>query len=298
MIKLDNGIIQLLIQKPGSIYKSARFDWTGQITQVTYKNKYFFCTTESLLPFLMEKQGQGLYNEFGIDYPIGYDNCPIGSCFPKIGVGCLVKESLEPYDFFKDYKIIHYSFPFTVESIKAHFICKAEQFDSHYSFKLEKSIELKQNSFIINYTLHNYGKKEIRTNEYVHNFLSINGKPVGGNYELSFPFKLNPDKFGFVLNPKETMQFKEKTVKWNKPITGNKQFFVSNINSDYHSKGAWSLVDRDEKIGIQEEADFDVQKINLWGATHVISPELFFEIKVCPNNKISWSRKYTVFILD
>ncbi|UCH13447.1 MAG: hypothetical protein JSV22_10060, partial [Bacteroidales bacterium] len=65
-ILLGNSILRIEIDKPGQNYRDSRFDWTGKITQITFDNKYTFCTEETPDPELVNIKGRGLYNEFGI----------------------------------------------------------------------------------------------------------------------------------------------------------------------------------------------------------------------------------------
>lgn len=293
-ITLENELLRLDIQKPGKPYRGSRFDWTGQIIQVTYLNKYTFCTTELINGYEANEKGRGLYNEFGLDEPIGYYECSVGKKFPKIGIGLLTKDNNENYNFSKSYRITPYSFPYFVEKTKTQFFCETEK-GKDYSFQLDKRIELNKNTFTIFYTLYNCGKKVINTNEYVHNFLSINKKSIDKNYQLSFPFKLIPERFESIVNPGNVVQFEDGLVTWS--AVPQNAFFVANINTDFNGKGKWTLVNLEEKIGIQETTDFNVQKINLWGHAHVVSPELYIKIFAEPGEKISWSRTYSIFIL-
>lgn len=293
--QLKNEYICLDIQKPGEFYRKARFDWTGQIIQITFLNKYTFCTTEKLDDKSINDYGRGLYNEFGIDKPVGYDDCKVGEKFPKIGVGLLTKESTKPYNFFEDYKVTPYSFKTSFNDTEVVFICKSAK-DQEYSFVLEKRIVLNKNTFRVYYTLTNNGKKEIRTNEYIHNFLSVDYKAIDQNYKLYFPFKINPDKLRGKVNPGNVVQFENDVVSFRS--MPEDQFFFGNINTKYKGKGEWKLINTQDKLGIKEKTDFEIQKINLWGAGHVISPEIFFEINVTPGKSLSWSRTYELFTLD
>ncbi len=295
-IKLENELLRLDIQTPGNPYRGSRFDWTGQIVQVTYMNKHSFCTTELINGQLINEKGRGLYNEFGIDQAVGYDDCPVGGKFPKIGVGLLTKDSNKPYDFFHNYEIQRYSFPYSVEKDKVQFFCEAEENKHEYSFQLEKQIQLNRNSFTINYTLRNKGSKTIRTNEYVHNFLSINNKNISSDYKLSFPFKVNPQKFNQLVDPNDILDINDESLTWKSVPTV--PFFIAGLNGDYNGKGSWSLINVKENVGIKETTSFNVRKMNLWGNTHVVSPELFVNIIVPPESEYSWFRTFTVFLLE
>jgi hypothetical protein len=86
------------IAHPGE-YAGSRFDWTAFIRQVTLKQGlHTFCTAESLVSG-KGTGGIGLCNEFGNDLPVGYDEAPSGSKYPKIGVGLLTRRDSGRYDF-------------------------------------------------------------------------------------------------------------------------------------------------------------------------------------------------------
>jgi len=294
-IRLKNEYLCLDIQKPGCPYRGSRFDWTGQIVQITFLDKYTFCTTETLNEQMFDKQGRGLYNEFGIDQPVGYNDCPVGWKFPKIGVGLLTKGTNKPYDFFYDYPVTPYSFPYAVENTKAQFFCETEK-SREFAFQLDKRIELDKKTFTIHYSLSNCGKKVIKTNEYVHNFLSINRRPIDANYKLSIPFEIRREKLEQIVNPDNVVKVDGNSITWNsKP---KEPFFFSGINNHTKGKASWTLIHEQEKIGIQESSDFDIQKINVWGNGHVVSPEIYFQIEVVPGEMLEWSRKYKVFTLS
>ncbi|GAB5409344.1 MAG: hypothetical protein BalsKO_17090 [Balneolaceae bacterium] len=72
-----------------------------------------------------------------------------------------------------------------------------------YTYILFKKIELLENGFLVSYTLENTGEKDIITDEYTHNFLSINNQPVSPNYALSFPFALMSSEFEELVDPEE-----------------------------------------------------------------------------------------------
>lgn len=292
MPELRNEYLCLEIQIPGENYRGARFDWSGQIIQITFKNKHTFCTREIFNKFNQKKYGRGLYNEFGIDQPVGYDDCPVGGLFPKIGVGLLRKKSLKSYDFFDNYQATPCDFSSSFNKDRAFFSCKTNN-NREYSLELKKQIALDKNKFTISYSLFNSGNKTIKTNEYIHNFLSINKKNIDENYILYFSFPLETVNFTKFVNPEKAVQFKKDFCIWNTFI--KEPFFFSNINTIYKGKENWTLIHLTDKVGIRESADFIIQKVNLWGASHVISPEIFFQIDVQPGEMISWSRLYEIF---
>ena len=294
-VQINNEYLSLEINTPGEVYHGARFDSTGQIVQITYLNRHTFCTSETLNENLNNSQGRGLYNEFGIDKAIGYKRCKIGESFPKIGVGELTKVNDKPYDFFYNYEVKPYSFTFEAEKECISFMCKSSP-GSIFPFILEKKVSLDKNNFTIHYTLYNSGSEEIRTNEYVHNFLSINKKVINEDYRLNVSFPLYPDKFTTTVNPDEAVCFEQDCFTWNSNPT--KPFYFKNIETINEAVGTWTLVHLGGKVGITEISDLNVQQINLWGHAHVVSPEIFIEVNVAPGKSFSWKRTFTLFTLE
>ena len=294
-IQLKNEFLSLEFEEPGEIYRGTRFDRTGQIVQITYLNRHTFCTSETLDENLNNKQGRGLFNEFGIDQPIGYDSCKIGESFPKIGVGDLIKENDAHYDFFHDYELKPYKFSYRKEKSSVSFLCESG-ITNGYSFRLEKNIKLHENNFTINYVLYNSGEKEINTNEYIHNFLAINKKPINEDYKLHLPFPLYPDNFAASVNPNDVISFAESYLTCSSIPKG--QFFFKNVETTNEAVGSWTLIHEGEKVGISEMTDSNVQRINIWGSAHVISPEIFIVVNVSPGQSCSWNRKYSLFSID
>ena len=180
----------------------------------------------------------------------------------------------------------------TIESNKIITDCLS-QIINGYSYVMKKEIELFESGFMITYNLHNTGEKTISTNEYNHNFLAINKDLIGSHYILKFPFKIKPALFGATVNPEEKVEIGQNEITFNN--TPYEQFFFSNLSGNENVNASWELINTKSKIGISETASFKTRKVNLWGWKHVISPELFFNIKVNPGQTIEWSRTYNVF---
>ena len=294
MFKISNTSLELEVQEPGSVYRAARFDWTGQITQITFKDRHTFCTDEVLSTNLFHNTGRGLYNEFGIQEPVGFDDCPIGGGFLKIGVGVLTKDSDKDYDFFHNYPIEPGRMSFKSNADSATFTCEAET-DRGYAYFLKKSIQLENQCFIIQYQLRNKGIKPIRTTEYIHNFLAIDHLPITERYQIQLPFQLDSIRFHENVNPDGAVVYEGDTVSWQSEP--EKAFFLSMEKPESSLPATWSLVHRAAHVGIREICDFEACRINLWGAGHVVSPEVFYAIDLPPGGSDTWQRKYEIFEL-
>lgn len=289
---LKNKDLEIHIDFPSENYNYSRFDWTGKITAVIYKN-IAITTKEKLKNQNDSIDGKGFYNEFGIEIPIGFDEIKEGEWFHKIGVGILKKDH-EPYYFNKNYEIQAAVFKVNTTPNKISINCEAPNVNG-YSYHLKKEIELLQNGFFIHYQLKNTGTKTISTDEYNHNFITINNELLDENYVLKFPFSLDATLFDAIVNPKENMVINQQEFSFKN--SDQEEFYFSNLSGGKAVTASWELINKKAKLGIRETGSFKTSKINLWGSKHVISPELFYELKVMPGETINWSRTYQLFEL-
>ena len=187
------------------------------------------------------------------------------------------------------------NFDITYEGQKIIIVCKSESVNG-YSYILKKEITVSENSFTIDYSLHNTGEKKIITDEYVHNFMAINNALIGEDYTLKFPFQINLSLFDETVNSENKVEIGLDSITFNK--TPKKQFFFSNLTGGKELKAEWILTNLKANVGIKEIGSFKTDKVNLWGWGHVISPELFFKISVNPKERVEWSRKFEVFKIN
>ena len=290
---LKNNHLELHIDAPTENYSCTRFDWTGKISQLKFQN-IPLTTIENTDLINTACFGKGFYNEFGIDTPLGFHETAIGGWFHKIGIGLLKKEN-EQYLFHKKYAVKPAKFSVSTEANAVIIHCTSEAFNG-YSYKLTKEIKLYSSSFTIKYTLHNTGEKEIVTDEYVHNFMATDNALKGKEYALEFPFKLEPPLFDETVNTEQKVAIGSNRITFKE--TPKEQFFFSNLSGGKLENAAWTLLNSNTKIGIQETGSFQTNKINVWGWGHVISPELFFKINIKAGKALEWTRTFEVFKIN
>ena len=290
---LKNKKLEIYVDAPSENYNCTRFDWTGKISKVRFQN-ISVTTVENTDLINTVCFGRGLYNEFGIDTPLGFTETAIGGWFHKIGVGLLKKED-DLYIFHKKHAVKPAKFAVFSEANKVIITCVSDAVNG-YSYELTKEIELHHSSFTVKYTLHNTGEKEIVTDEYVHNFMAINNASIGKDYELSFPFELQPLFFEETVNTEQKAAIDVHKITFKG--TPKEQFFFSNLSGGSKVKAEWKLTDLKTTIGIKETGNFQTTKINLWGWEHVISPELFFQINIKAGESSEWSRSFEVFKIN
>jgi hypothetical protein len=290
-MKLENETIRLDIEEPGEGYVGSRFDWTGKITQITFRGQHTFCTEETADPANLHRGGRGLFNEFGIDAPIGYEECSVGDVFLKPGVGLLSRPSEEPYDFFFTYPVAPGVTGWELDDRSASFEFRCATPRGH-AIVLHKDIVLDGSGFSIHYALTNRAATTLRTNEYVHNFLAINREPLGPAYRLTCSFPLSTAGFPESLNPGNAVFFRGDRALWNQAPTS--QFFFGGLHPVADETVSWRLEHMRQRLAIQESVGFAVQQFKLWGAGHVVSPELFKSIEIPAGSTGRWSRSYQI----
>lgn len=288
---LSNGILTVEIAEPGA-YNGTRFDWTGFITQVTLEEgKHTFCVPESLVPG-HGSNGVGLCNEFGISRAIGYEEAAAGEWFPKPGVGLLQKPDEEAYDFSRTYPLTPFKISAESSGQEITYTVLPEECRG-YSMLLTKCISLDGDRINIDYKLENKGTKPLHTEEYIHNFIGINGRLTGEGYELRLPGAaiVEAPESSFTA---ELLHTSGDRLYWN--TEPGRPFYCrlagwENADAEFF----WELIHHPSGVGIRESGNFRPERMAFWGERHVISPEVFTDISILPRHSKGWRRSYQFF---
>ncbi|KOR87791.1 hypothetical protein [Paenibacillus solani] len=291
---LKNDRLSVEIVSIGEAYRGTRFDWTGFITQVSWKDEqeelHTFCVPESLIPN-EGTGGEGLCNEFGIFDPIGYDEALPGGKFPKIGVGQLTRLDEADYNFARTYPVEPYRMEEDIAAQSARYKVHAQDCNG-YAVEYIKSIQLKDSRLILEYHLHNTGVKPIQTHEYVHNFIRVDQHSIGPDYEMTLPVMMHTQDMDPEYTP-SVLRTQDLKVSWNEipsqPFYGRLPE-ISNVSGP-----TWELVHQPSGVGIREWDNFPVVSMALWGVGYVVSPEVFVKIAIQPGESQSWRREYEFF---
>ena len=287
---LKNKYLEVQIDLPHEGYRFSRFDWTGKITDLRFLGTNFLsqerldCPDENLI-------GKGLYNEFGMQEPLGFREANIGDYCHKIGLG-LIKKAEPNYHFLQAYEVVAADFSHHGDQQELKIVCRSPR-HLGYAYRLEKVISLAEAQLNIAYHLKNLGEKIIHTEEYNHNFLAIGARKVDAQYQLDLSFAPAAKDFEEYEDPTGVLGLHQRSVKLQEQSVD--PFFIGRLNGEKKAPANWSLYHRGLGLGLQERGDFLASKINLWGWGHVISPEVFHEIRLAPGESSSWNRSYTFF---
>ncbi|WP_438444602.1 hypothetical protein [Gorillibacterium sp. sgz5001074] len=284
---LSGGGLIVELALPGA-YRRPRFDRSGFITQVTeVKSGRRYCAYETNDGSL-ERGGAGICSEFGIFEALGYEETRPGEWFPKLGVGLLQKQSEEPYSFAGDYPL--QPFHWTVHAETERITFETEPVECRgYAAGYKKTVSVLDSALRIEYELRNAGARPIHTCEYAHNFLSLDGLPVGTAYELelSFPLEvtlMEPDYSPVILRPAAS------GMRWNG--TPEQEFYCRLGGMEGRSPVGWELRHAETGACVGEECDAPAAMLALWGTAHTVSPELFVELRLEPGETVRWTRTY------
>lgn len=264
------------IAEPGTVYRGSRFDWTGTVVQVTLDGRHTFCGAEPP----GGTGGVGLHNEFGLFAAIGYDEAAPGEQFPKLGIGLLTRPDDGPYQFARSYEIEPFAMGVSETPASAEFAVEPRECRG-YAARLVKRLEADGNTLRISYGLENVGAKPLETQEYVHNFLSLSGQPVGPDYRLSVPTM----GLDWLTPP---LRADGGRITWAQ--TPGEAFYGR--TSEFSAAGpCWEL--SCGGLTVRECTDRPWNTFALWGTATVVSPEAFVAVRVPPGGCMTWERTYT-----
>lgn len=269
-------------------YRGTCFDWSGIISQVEYKGHTFFDNLEEPHNSLLHYQCIGLCEEFGTDMPLGFQTAKTDENFIKIGVGYLIKKDMRRKYFSGDAYEVALFLPWEVKKEENRISFRQTLQNARgWSYEYEKTIELSQYppSMIVRHTLRNTGEKLIVTDYYCHNMILIDGKTLGTEYKIEFPFiietaqKSEMKKRGAVLNG-GTITFKElEGILWCKfnGIFGREQNNFKIIKGD---------------VSMEVSGDWPVSKFTFYAEKSSICPEPYLSIRIAAGEEFVWNTKY------
>jgi hypothetical protein len=293
-VRLSSDRLVVELAAPGSIYRGTRFDWTGFITQVTLDGRHTFCVPESLEPG-QGTGGVGLCNEFGIEMAVGYADAKPGNHFPKLGIGLLVKSDDQDYSFMHPYEIAQL-FPVEIEAEDTQASIVVEPLDCRgYAARVTKTIAVRGDQLEISYQLENTGQQPIATHEYCHNFCGIDQHHMGPDYRLRVPYKIELAEMPATWRQRldEALSIEGGDIRCR--ATPKSPFYCRPQGFARTDAPQWELVHVPSGVGMREYDDFAPSRVAVWGTTHVISAEVFVDVRSQPGEVQTWSRRYEFF---
>jgi hypothetical protein len=293
---IANGQVKAVIQLPDArigYYRGARFDWSGQVSSLTWGgHEYFGQWFEQYDPTLHDGI-QGPVEEFLTgDSALGYAEAPAGGTFVRIGIGTLRKPAGETsLQRFGRYEIVDGG-TWTIKPGKDHiaFVHELKE-GTGYAYTYRKTLRLDGNRLIIEHELKNTGIKPIATSVYNHNFFTLDRKTTGPDNVVRFPFE---PKAARPLNGMAEIRGREVAIA--RPFVAKESVFTELEGfGPAASDNGFEMENRATGAGVRVAGDRPLLKLYFWSAYRTVCPEPYVDVSVEPGRTTSWAITYTFY---
>lgn len=286
-------------------YTGTRFDWSGVIADLEFAGHHlyrpwFSSVDPSVRDFTYKDDAiiaapnsamTGPVEEF--QTPIGYDTAKPGDTFLKVGVGLLKKADDTPYSFAKHFDLVDggkWTTHTTPSSITFEQVLGGA--DSQYGYIYTKTLRVDgdSNRLIIEHHLKTVGKIAISTRIYDHNFLTIDGLPVGSAYSITVPYTIQPTRqpdSKFVTTEGSTARYIA-DLQGQDRVAFGLQGFSTDVK-DYR----FQIANSTAKVQLTITGDRPLVNASVWSIRSVLAVEPFIEIQADPGKEAAWSYTYT-----
>jgi hypothetical protein len=312
--QLTNGQLKVLVYLPDAkngYFRGTRFDWAGVIGRLEYQNHVYYDKW-----FTRTDPAQRDYDATGAEIiagpntavtgpveefsrPQGYDAAAPGGTFVKLGVGVLKKPAdAGNYSTYRLYDIAdggHRTLETKSDALT--FTHDVNDTNSGYGYHYVKTVRLTPGKpeMKLEHVLRNTGTKRIDTPVYNHNFLEIDGLPIGAGYVIKAPYEIKANR----LPPADMAEVRGKEIVYLKDLTGTQTVSVPMAGfgptpADYdfrveHTKAG---------AGLRITADRPLSNATLWSMRATMGLEPFIAIGLDPGQEFTWTLTYSYYVLD
>lgn len=286
MINIRSERLKVEILEPGEgRNRGVRFDRAGFVSQVWLDGKYSFCCDE---PGETAHGGSGLCSE--IRCRDTYSQCQPGERFAKFGVGLLLKDNNEPYNFLKHYDCQAFDVQFDVQEDSVQFVTIARE-ENGYGLCLGKRLSVHGGSLTAEYRYCNTGSKTLPLEEYCHNFISIESKPIGFGYCLDMP-SLSSQAGKRSIFGAGTMIGTETGFRFLDQEPQGSLLTVSRDEIQTHIPFRWHLYHKQSTCSVTGQVSFAPGKVDIWSQGNIVAPEVINIFTLKPGEEVSYKRQW------
>ncbi len=312
VLRSGSLVVEIADPEPGQYRwnKGTRFSGVANILRVQLRGQEFVYSPVSggALQFL-----GGLPMEFDIGQeafqpdPPGYNEGKNGDPFLKIGVGILRRDS-GAYDFGKNYTVVEWAYIRAAwQADRVHFVQTLSGSANGYSCHLEEDVILRNDRLVLKYLLRNTGTKRFTTEQYLHNFICFNGRTVGPNTRLSFPydFTTSPAVTPWQPPPKgrilaiasaATVVRIANMIEYMEKATSVPKIWVYKPQG-YAGPDRFTVAQAETQQRLTIESSIPAAYVGIWTTDYQVSPEQFLQITLAPGEEARFTRTY-VFHVD
>ncbi|QHT71701.1 hypothetical protein GXP67_36060 [Rhodocytophaga rosea] len=295
---ITNGVIQATLYLPDAkngYYQGTRFDWSGVIGSLTYKeHNYFGPWFEKHDP----KIHDAITGPVEAFVPIGYEQAKPGDDFVIIGVGALRKGDAPKYHFANPYEITNPGkWSVSKKKDQVQFVHELKE-ATGYSYRYQKNVRLVKGKpqLILEHRLKNTGSRSIETKTYNHNFFVIDKEPTGPGILTTFPFEVEA-KGG--LGKEGLAEVQSKQIVYLRQLQKGENAFNNNVQGFGTTAKDYDFRIENQKsgAGVRITGDQPLSKIVFWSCYTTSCPEPYIDIQAKPGEEITWNITYEFYTL-
>jgi hypothetical protein len=309
--EISNGQITAKIYLPDAkngYYRSTRFDWSGAVYSLRYKEHDFYGPWfDRIDPKVINwvYQGsdivsgpcsalEGPVDEFQTE--LGWNEDQAGGTFLKIGVGVLRKSGTE-YNRYFPYEVLD-SGKWSVKKHKDSIEFQQVLSDpaSGYGYVYRKVVRLAKGKpeLVIERSLKNIGKREMQSTVYDHNFVVLDKQPPGPDFTFEVPFQIQSPR----PPNKELAEVRGNEIVYKKPLSGEDQVAVPIQGfSDSAQDTEINISNKKVGAGVRISGDRPLVRDLLWSIRTVLAVEPYIAIDIQPGGVFTWKNTYDYYLM-
>ena len=296
-VSISNGLITAHIYLPDAhsgYYRSTRFDWSGVIYRLTYKDHEYFGEWQDSDDALLHDRITGPVDSFE---PVGYKEAHAGETFIRFGIGVLEKPRENEFRWTHSYKIVDHG-GWTVEKGDNWIEFEQTVGNNHtnYPFTYKKRMTATPGlaELVIDHILVNTGNRTLISDVYNHNFFVIDGQSTGPDFVVRFPFEplFDGDLKGYATSDGKELIYLKKIPEGEHIFT-----FLNGFSSsaDHHR---FAIENKKTKAGVRMVGDRRMSKLQYWSPATTLCPEPFIDINIPPGQTDRWAVRYEFYTVD
>lgn len=314
--EISNRILRARLYLPDAnkgFYRGTRFDWSGVIRSLEYNGHnyygpWFTKIDPHVIDFIFEGPDiiagpcsavTGPVEEFSWhDKALGFDEAKPGGTFIKIGVGVLRRPDEQPYNPFRLYDIVDPG-KWSVESKSdsVEFAQEVGNASSGYAYRYTKIVRLVEGKpdMILEHKLENTGSRKIETSVYDHNFLVLDGRPVGPDFVISVPYAIHAEQ----IKGAELVRISGHELTFRKKLEGRETVW-SEFSGFGKTPGDYRITIENGQAGagMMITGDRPLSRENFWSIRSVLAMEPFIDMSIGPGQAFTWTYHYSYYSLN
>lgn len=293
-VEISNKVIRAVVMLPdpahGS-YRATRFDWSGVIASLQFGGHQFVSRWYEHQDPAIHDSITGPAEEFLTS--LGYDEAKPGGTFVRIGIGMLRKPDEKAFHRFSTYAIVDPG-QWTIRRGKSKlvFTQRLKSVDG-YGYVYRKTLRLVKGNpeLLIKHSLKNTGSRVIDTDEYCHNFFTIDHEVVGPSISIHFPFvpkPAQPLEHGAAVRGHAIVYTRD--LKKGDVVFSEMRGFGNHV-SDFDAR----VENHKSGAGVRISGNRPLAKLLFWSIRTVACPETYLHLHIEPGARARWKLTYDFY---